>query len=114
MQEAKFFNFFELPLKPLNPHVSSRAMSGDKLMFVEHKVKKGHRAEADCHENEQLTFVLMGELKIVMNGQVKILKAGSAVLIPSNLPHEIEVLEDSVVIEVFSPPRTEWLQKLQS
>ncbi len=83
-------------------------------MFIEHKVKKGHRADADCHENEQLTFVLMGMLKIVVNGHEKILKAGSAVLIPSNLPHHIEVLEDSVVIEVFSPPRAEWLEKLQS
>lgn len=81
-------------------------------MFVEHRVKKGHVAKGDTHENEQLTLVLSGQLKISVEGHTRVLGKGEAVLIPSHILHDVEVLEDSVVIEVFSPPRAEWLKKL--
>lgn len=79
-------------------------------MFVEHKVKKGHVAIDDQHVNEQFTLVMSGSLKITIEGKTTLLKAGNAVLIPSFVVHSVEVLEDSTVIEVFSPPRKEWLR----
>ncbi len=114
MEAAQFFSFFDMPFHPLSPSVSSRLMAGEKLMLVEHRVKKGHSAIGDCHENEQLTLILSGKVRFAVNGEVRVLERGDSILIPPGVIHDIEVLEESVVIEVFSPPRTEWVQKLQS
>lgn len=109
-KSAQFFSFSGMPFRPLNEKVSSRIMTGEKLMFVEHKVKKGHVAIDDSHENEQLTLVLSGSLRMTIGKESHVLKKGDAVLIASHVVHNVEVLEDSVVIEVFSPPRKEWLK----
>jgi len=111
-KDAQFFSFSSMPFQPLYNNVSSRLMAGEKLMFVEHRVKKGHTATGDKHENEQLTLILSGSLKVTIGKESHVLKNGDAVLIPSNVVHNIEVLEDSVVIEVFSPPRKEWLNRM--
>lgn len=80
-------------------------------MFVEHRVKKGHKAVDERHVNEQMTLVMKGSIQVTVDGKTHSLKPGNAVLISSNVPHSVEVLEDSVVLEVFSPPRKEWLLK---
>ncbi len=87
-------------------------MAGAELMLVEHRVKKGQASFAEHHENEQLTLVLSGKLKCTVGEAIHILEKGGAVLIPSRVVHSVEVLEDSTVIEVFSPPRKEWLSSL--
>ncbi len=111
MEEAKYFSFSELPFNPLNEKVSSRFMAGEHLMYVEHRAKKGHIAVNDQHVNEQLSLIVSGSLRVATGGKVYLLKPGDAILIPSNVVHTVEVLEDSVVIEVFSPPRKEWHYK---
>jgi quercetin dioxygenase-like cupin family protein len=79
-------------------------------MFVEHRVKKGHIAKDDKHENEQLTLIVSGSIQITIGNESRLLKNGEAVLIPSWVVHSVEVLEDSIVYEVFSPPRQEWIR----
>lgn len=113
MESAQFFSFSDLPFRPLNPKVSSRMMVGEELMFVEHRVKKGHRSSQEKHVNEQLTLVLEGHLRFTVEGKVYDLKAGDALLIPSGADHQAEAVEDSKVIEVFSPPRQEWISLLK-
>lgn len=107
---ANFFSFFDMPFQPLNANVSSRMIAGQELMFVEHRVKKGHIAVDDRHVNEQMTLVMRGSIRMTIDGISHLMKPGNAILIPSNVIHTCEVLEDSVVIEVFSPPRKEWLK----
>lgn len=111
MKKPQLFSIFEMPFRPLNEKVSSRIIAGEKLMFAEHRVKKGHVIKDDKHPNEQLTFVLDGHIKITVDGEIYMLKKGNALLIPSKVVHSCEVLEDSIVLEVFSPPRKEWLEK---
>ncbi len=86
-------------------------MAGKELMFVEHKVKKGHVATEEKHQNEQLTLVMHGSIRVTIEHVSHVLKTGDAVLIPSGVVHTVEVLEDSSIIEVFSPPRQEWMAK---
>jgi len=81
-------------------------------MLVEHRIKQGHVAMNDAHENEQLTLVLRGKLKFTIHDQTYIIDAGNAILIPSKIVHSCEVIEDSEVLEIFSPIRQEWLDKL--
>ena len=110
MEEAKYFSFSELPFNPLNEKVSSRFMAGEHLMYVEHRAKKGHIAVNDLHVNEQLSLIVSGSLRVAAGGKLYLLKPGDAILFTSNMVHTVEVLEDSIVIEVFSPPRKEWLR----
>lgn len=111
MKEPQFVSFSELPFRPLNERVSTRLIEGDQLMYVEHRAKKGHRAINDQHVSEQLSLVASGSLRVTIANKVYTLKPGDAIWIPSNVVHTVEVLEDSVVIEVFSPPRNEWLSQ---
>lgn len=110
MSEVKYISFFDLPYRPLSDKVASRMITGKGLMFVEHKAKKGHLVVDDKHDNEQLTLVMRGSIRITVEQVSHLLKAGDAVLIPSGVPHTVEVLEDSSVIEVFNPPRSEWMR----
>ncbi len=112
MDSAHFFSFFDLPFRPLGPKVSSRMVAGKELMFVEHRVKKGHRSSQETHESEQLTLVLEGHLRFTTGDKVYELKRGDSLLIPAGVPHQGEAIEDSRVIEVFSPPRQEWTSLL--
>lgn len=109
MEKAHFFDFGNTSFQPLNATVSSRMIAGAKLMYVEHQVKKGHISLEESHENEQLTLVLRGSLRFTVGDAVHYLKEGDALLIPAHVVHSCEVIEESRVIEVFSPPRREWL-----
>ncbi len=62
------------------------------------------------HPNEQVTNVLEGRLRFVIGDEEQIVSAGSTVLIPGNVPHEIEALEDSIALDVFSPVREDWVR----
>jgi quercetin dioxygenase-like cupin family protein len=71
-------------------------------------LKKKHQ-----HHNEQITNVLEGRLEFRFGADgadVRIVATGESVVIPANLPHEVEVLEDTKVIELFSPPRQDWIE----
>jgi quercetin dioxygenase-like cupin family protein len=112
MGAAQFFSFFDMSFRPLNENVLSRFMAGKGFMFVEHKAKKGHAGADESHINEQLTLILDGHVEFWVENRHYVLKKGDALLIPSGAVHRVRVLEDSSVIEVFSPPRVEWIEKL--
>ena len=114
MEKPLFFSFFDMPYHFRSEKVSSRSIAGKELMLVEHRVKKGHITAKETHENEQLTLVLSGSLKFTIENHSYFLKKGDALLIPSFIPHDCEVLEDSALIEIFSPPRKEWISSLTS
>ena len=66
-----------------------------------------------AHENEQVAMIMKGALRFRIgddNGEEIVVREGEALHLPSNLPHWAEVLEDSVVLDLFSPPREDWLQ----
>lgn len=109
MEKASFVSFFHLPFRSLNSHVTSRMISGEEAMLVEHRVKKGHVSSEESHPNEQITLVLQGCLRFVVEGTLYVLRPGDAILIQARAVHSCEVLEDSEVFEVFSPPRKEWI-----
>jgi quercetin dioxygenase-like cupin family protein len=66
------------------------------------------------HENEQLTYILEGALKFKLGddgAEEIVVSAGEVLLIPSNVPHMAEALEETLDVDVFSPPRQDWLDK---
>jgi quercetin dioxygenase-like cupin family protein len=84
------------------------------MMLAHVYLKKGCIVPKHSHENEQLTYILEGALKFRIgdDGAEEItVRAGEVLLIPSNVPHQAEALEETLDVDVFSPPRQDWLDK---
>ncbi|MER3408858.1 MAG: cupin domain-containing protein [Thermoleophilia bacterium] len=60
------------------------------------------------HPSEQIATVLEGRLRFLVDGEERIVAAGESVALTANEPHEVEALEDSLVLDTFSPPRDDW------
>jgi quercetin dioxygenase-like cupin family protein len=63
------------------------------------------------HANEQLSYLLEGALKFNIDGREVVIHAGEGLCIPPNMPHQATALEDTVALDVFNPPRQDWLDK---
>lgn len=70
---------------------------------------KGAIVPEHAHENEQITYILEGKLRFTLGAETVDVGAGEVLTIPPNLPHAAEALEDTVDVDVFTPPREDWL-----
>lgn len=91
--------------------ISRRVISGERAMLAHIYLEKGAVVPTHSHENEQITYLLEGALKFWLGEEEKemVLRAGEVLHIPSYVPHKAEALEDCVDVDVFSPPRQDWL-----
>jgi quercetin dioxygenase-like cupin family protein len=91
--------------------ISRRVISGERAMLAQIYLEKGAVVPTHFHENEQITYLLEGSLKFWIGEEREeiILRAGEVLHIPSNVPHQAEALEDCLDVDVFSPPRQDWL-----
>ena len=99
----------DVELEQLNPLLDRQMITGDKVMLARVLLKKGCVVPAHHHENEQVSYVLQGTLKFEVNGKEIILQTGDVLQIPSNVVHSAIALEDTLDLDVFSPPRQDWL-----
>src|SRR5262249_7901219 len=74
-------------------------------------LKKGCIVPLHSHYNEQLTYILEGALKFWIDGKEIVVRAGEVLTIPRNMPHKAEALEDTVDLDIFNPPRADWINK---
>ena len=100
-----------IPLEDVNPLLQRHFVVGQDVMLARILLKKGCIVPEHSHENEQLTFVLEGALKFWIDGKEIVVRAGETLCIPSNMPHKAEALEDTVDLDVFCPPRADWINK---
>ncbi len=114
---ARFFRVSELPKENLGPGLSRRLVTGERSMLAHVYLKKGAVVPKHSHHNEQITYVLEGALRFWLGDdgaeQVDV-RAGEVLLLPSGLPHRAEALEDTVDVDVFAPPRQDWLDGTDS
>ena len=103
------YRWADLSEEQLNPLLTRKLITGDRVMLSELVLKKGCIVPPHHHENEQVSYVLRGTLKFVVNGKEIILHTGDVLHIPSNVVHSAEALEDTLDLDVFSPPRQDWL-----
>ena len=109
---AAFFRWDELPRERLNDMLDRRLVTGERVMLAHVYLKKGCVVPRHSHENEQVTYVLEGALRFWIGeepGQQRDVRAGEVLVIPPNLPHKAEALEDTLDLDVFCPPRQDWL-----
>lgn len=95
----------------LNPLLDRQMVTGQQVMLARVLLKKGCVVPEHSHENEQLTYILEGALKFWIGGKEIVVSAGQVLCIPPHLPHKAEALEDTVDLDVFHPPRQDWLDK---
>ncbi len=93
----------------LNPLLDRQMITGENLMLARVLLKKGCVVPEHSHVNEQLTYILEGALKFWIDGKEIVVHAGEVLCIPSNMPHKAEAMEDTVDLDVFYPPRQDWL-----
>jgi quercetin dioxygenase-like cupin family protein len=106
------YRWDDMPAEPLKPGLSRKLITGERMMIAHVYFKKGEVVPQHSHDNEQLTYVLNGALhfRFGAKGEQEItVRAGEVVVIPSNLPHSAVALEDTLDVDVFSPPRQDWL-----
>jgi quercetin dioxygenase-like cupin family protein len=99
------------PVEQLSPTIGRRMFHTDTMTVAWITLAKGALVPRHLHPNEQVATVLEGRLRfIVGDGEELIASVGESVPLGANVPHEVEALEDSVVLDVFSPVRQDWLR----
>jgi quercetin dioxygenase-like cupin family protein len=109
---ATLYRWDDLPRERLNDHLDRRLVTGTNMMVAHVYFKKGGLVPQHSHHNEQITYVLQGALRFLLGrdqDREVIVRAGEVLTIPPHLPHSAEALEDTLDVDIFNPPRQDWL-----
>jgi quercetin dioxygenase-like cupin family protein len=109
--ELQYIPWHTIPLEDLNPLLQRQFVVGQEIMLARVLLKKGCIVPQHSHHNEQLTYILDGALKFWIDGKEITVHAGEVLCIPANMPHKAEALEDTVDLDVFTPPRADWINR---
>ena len=99
----------EIALEKVTEMISRKIVAGEREMLAQIYLKRGALVPIHVHESEQMTYILQGALRVLVDGEAVIGREGEVLHIPSRLPHQAEALEDTLELDVFSPVRTEWV-----
>jgi len=113
-EQVQHYRWDAMPLENVTEQLDRRIITGDRMMLTHVYLKKGCIVPQHSHDNEQLTYILDGALKFWIgdNGEEELtVRAGEVLVIPSNVKHKAEALEDTLDVDVFCPPREDWLNK---
>lgn len=100
----------EIEEEVLSPTISRKMIAGQKGMVARIFLKKGAVVPEHHHENEQFTIILSGALEFIIEGKSIVVRPGEVLEIPSNVPHSAVALEDTDDMDIFVPPRQDWLE----
>ena len=106
------YRWEDIPKEALKPNLARRLISTDRMMLAQVYLQKGCVVPTHAHENEQLTYILEGVLRFWLGedeSDVVDVAAGEVLHIPSYLPHKAEALETTLDVDIFCPPRQDWL-----
>jgi len=109
-----WYKWDEMPRETVSPVLDRRLITGDRMMIAHVYLKKGCIVPKHSHENEQITYILEGALKFWIGddeSEIVMVRAGEVLHIPSNVPHKAEAMEDTLDVDIFDPPRQDWLNK---
>jgi len=103
-----------IPPEQLNPLLSRQFVTGSQAMLSRIQLQKGCVVPWHSHPNEQIVFILSGTLRFTVGEegaerQVYDVRGGETLVIPGNVPHMAEALEDTDNLDIFAPPRQDWI-----
>jgi quercetin dioxygenase-like cupin family protein len=121
MSSAQHTAWHTLPVETLNPLLTRQFVHGTQSMLARLELKAGCLVPRHAHPNEQISYILAGALRFTLGPDPEsgpdgatediIVRAGETLVIPGNLPHAALALEDSVDLDVFAPPRQDWITR---
>ena len=106
------FTWNEIPRERVTNRIDRRIVCGEHTMVAHVYLQKGAVVPEHSHHNEQLTYILKGKLRFWVGddfSEVFDVGEGDVLHLPSNVPHKAEALEETLDVDIFSPPRQDWL-----
>ena len=92
------------------PGISRKTLAySEQFMICEVHLAKGAKLPSHIHVHEQSSTIISGSVRYTVGDETRVVSAGDSVLLLSNVPHSVEVLEDTVIIDTFSPLREEYI-----
>ena len=110
-RELKHLGWDQIPTEAVNPLFDRKLLVGSQIMVAHIHLKKGAVVPQHSHHNEQISHALSGTLQFTIDGRELLLKPGEFLCIPPHMPHAAVALEDFDGIDIFTPPRADWLNK---
>lgn len=117
MADTTLYNWDDVPLERVTDMLDRQLITGDGMMLAHVYLKQGCIVPKHQHHNEQFTYIIRGALRFRIGedgGEEVTVRAGGVLHIPSNVWHEAEALEDTLDMDIFSPPREDWLNHTDS
>ena len=111
MNRATQYRWDKIALEKVTEMISRKLVTGEREMLAQIYLKKGAIVPTHDHEAEQMTYILQGALRFVVDGAEVVVREGEVLHIPSRVPHQAEALEDTFELDIFSPIRQDWLDK---
>lgn len=112
LKRVEHHRWDQIPAEPLKGTITRRLITGERMMIAHVYLKKGDDVPRHSHDNEQITYILEGALHLWFGDndeREQTARAGEVVVIPANVPHRALALEDTLDVDIFSPPRRDWL-----
>jgi quercetin dioxygenase-like cupin family protein len=106
----KLYDWNEVQKEQMNPEVARQVIHGEKMTVARIFLKKGAVVPEHSHANEQITLLQEGKVRFFISGEEQLVVAGQVVHIPSNAPHKVMALEDSIATDLFAPVREDWIR----
>ena len=112
MSKVVLHKWEDVERESLTPLLERQMIYGERIMLSHIRLKKGSVVPMHDHENEQFSYVLEGVIRFYYGIEEKTtvdVHAGEVLFLPSHVPHSAEAIEDSLSLDVFSPPRQDWI-----
>ncbi len=109
--ELKYVSWDSIEMEDLNPSIQRQFMYGQNVMLARLFIKKGGLVPLHSHYHEQVAYIVKGALKFTIDGRDIVVRAGEVLIIPPHMPHSAEALEDTEDVDIFNPPREDWINK---
>ena len=110
MATVRVHRWDEIALEKITEMISQKIVTGEREMLAQIYLKRGALVPMHAHESEQMTYILQGALRFLIEGEEITVREGEVLHIPSRVPHQSEALEDTLELDVFSPIRAEWVE----
>jgi quercetin dioxygenase-like cupin family protein len=104
------YNWSDIPIEQMNARVTRQVIHAQHITIARIGLAEGALVPTHAHVNEQVLNMISGRLKVVLDGVERVLHGGQTLVIPPNVPHSVEALEDTVAVDIFSPVREDWIR----
>ena len=104
-----FRDIENMPRREVVPGYHARFVHGDRMTVAFWEVEAGSALSEHAHEHEQIATVIEGQFELTVDGEPRVLDAGTVAVIPSNVPHSGRAITDCRLMDVFVPVREDYL-----